>query len=152
MKITYEDKVSLVTSPLPRKNKVTSTDMNEIKEVVNANSLETGTNENGTYVKFDNGVLICTKLVQLTGVAITTAIGSMYRTGELSLGDFAETFISVPNISIDIAKLSGDVYIGMIGSHFNISETSAGAIQILRPTSSASADFDIEIIAIGRWK
>lgn len=38
MKITYDDKVSLTTSPLPRTNKCTSEDMNEIKQVINANA------------------------------------------------------------------------------------------------------------------
>ena len=37
MKITYTDKESLVTSPLPSENKVTDSDMNEIKNVVNSN-------------------------------------------------------------------------------------------------------------------
>lgn len=37
-KITYDDKVSLTTSPLPRANKCTAEDLNEIKTVVNANA------------------------------------------------------------------------------------------------------------------
>lgn len=41
MKITYTDKESLVTSPLPEENKVTDDDMNEIKSVVNSNDDET---------------------------------------------------------------------------------------------------------------
>lgn len=38
MKITYDDKVSLASSPLPRANKCTDDDLNEIKHVVNANA------------------------------------------------------------------------------------------------------------------
>ena len=37
-KITYDDKVSLTTSPLPRTNKCTAEDLNEIKNVVNSNA------------------------------------------------------------------------------------------------------------------
>lgn len=37
MKITYTDKVSLVTSPLPDENKVTDGNMNEIKQTTNYN-------------------------------------------------------------------------------------------------------------------
>lgn len=40
MKIEYENKVNLNTSPLPRRNKVIDADMNEIKNVVNANAGE----------------------------------------------------------------------------------------------------------------
>lgn len=38
MKIDYEDKVNLTTSALPDRNKISDTDMNKIKNVVNANS------------------------------------------------------------------------------------------------------------------
>lgn len=38
MKLEYENKVDLITSPLPRKNKATADDFNEIKEVVNKNA------------------------------------------------------------------------------------------------------------------
>lgn len=47
MKLDYEDKVDLKTSSVPRKNKVTADDMNEIKQVVNHNASELlWTNEN----------------------------------------------------------------------------------------------------------
>src|SRR5690348_16545145 len=36
--ITYDDKVSVIVNPLPDINKVTDTDMNEIKDVVNENA------------------------------------------------------------------------------------------------------------------
>lgn len=39
-KITFDDKVSLTTSALPRANKCTDADLNEIKQVVNANADE----------------------------------------------------------------------------------------------------------------
>ena len=44
MKITYDDKISLTTSALPRANKCTDTDLNEIKQVVNNNADELDTN------------------------------------------------------------------------------------------------------------
>lgn len=37
-KITYDDKISLTTSALPRANKCTDDDLNEIKQVVNDNA------------------------------------------------------------------------------------------------------------------
>lgn len=37
-KITYDDKISLTTSELPRANKCTDDDLNEIKQVVNDNA------------------------------------------------------------------------------------------------------------------
>lgn len=46
-KITYDDKVSLTTSALPRANKCTDDDLNEIKEAVNNNADETDANTTG---------------------------------------------------------------------------------------------------------
>ena len=43
-KITFDDKVSLTTSALPRANKCTDDDLNEIKQVVNNNADETDEN------------------------------------------------------------------------------------------------------------
>lgn len=43
-KITYDDKISLTTSALPRANKCTDTDLNEIKQVVNDNADEININ------------------------------------------------------------------------------------------------------------
>lgn len=37
-KITFEDKVSTITSQLPRKNRITDTDINEIKTAINNNA------------------------------------------------------------------------------------------------------------------
>lgn len=44
MKIEYDDKTSLTTSSLPRANKCTAEDLNEIKEVVNTNADELNEN------------------------------------------------------------------------------------------------------------
>ena len=48
-KITFEDKVSVVLNPLPRKNKLTADDMNEIKTSVNElyDSIEYDLDPNG---------------------------------------------------------------------------------------------------------
>lgn len=54
MKITYEDKINTKTSAMPRRNKATADDFNEIKEVVNKNigdllwTNDTPTSRNGT--------------------------------------------------------------------------------------------------------
>ena len=44
MKIEYDNKTSLTTNPLPRANKCTAEDLNEIKDVVNANADELNEN------------------------------------------------------------------------------------------------------------
>ena len=55
-KITYDDKVSLTTSALPRANKCTDDDLNEIKQVVNDNADEL--DENTTNIEGLQGTIL----------------------------------------------------------------------------------------------
>ena len=94
MKITYNDKTSLVISPLPDENKVTDNDMNEIKQVVNHNDTPIGSG----YEYF--GAVLPTNYVWADGSAISRTdyselfevIGTAY--GE---GDGVTTF-NVPDL------------------------------------------------------
>lgn len=75
MKITYDDKVSLTTSALPRANKCTDDDLNEIKEVVNNN--DDTTNQNSSDIQtLQNKVT--TKYIKAT-INTQPSIGSVYQ-------------------------------------------------------------------------
>ena len=58
--------------------------------------VETGSNANGTYVKYANGLLIQYNTIPQNGIAVTTSDGSLYRSGNLQLGSFPTTFYSAP--------------------------------------------------------
>lgn len=152
--INYTDKESLITSPLPAENKIMDTDMNEIKSVVNNNANElgilisSGSNSNGTYIKFSNGTMICTKKVNLTNVIINTANGSLYRSDDISLGNFSESFLEKPVCFVD---LSTSTFWGFLAYHTELSKTSAGKIQIYRPTTTTEGSYTVNIIAIGTY-
>lgn len=84
MQITYEDKVNLHTSAVPRKNKVTDADLNEIKQVVNHNDTPIGSGHEyfGTtlptnYVWADGSAISRTDYSELFEV-----IGTTYGTGD----------------------------------------------------------------------
>lgn len=84
MKITYNDKTSLITRPLPNENKVTDGDMNEIKRVVNHNDTPIGSGYEyfGTtlpdnYVWADGSAISRTDYAELFAV-----LGTTYGTGD----------------------------------------------------------------------
>lgn len=94
MKITYNDKTSLIDSPLPDENKVTDDDMNEIKVVVNVNETPIGSGMEyfGTtlpdnYLWADGSAVSRTDYAELFAV-----IGTMY-----GVGDGVDTF-NVPDL------------------------------------------------------
>lgn len=173
--ITYDNKVALNVNPdIADVNKVTDNDMNEIKSVVNNNAnnigdlsnlttptttnlvgainsiVESGSNTNGTYIKYADGTMICTKIINAV-TSITNTWGSLYESGDVDLGDFPETFISKPIISVTNAS---DVGAGaMIEAVFGVSTTSAGQCWLCRGTPRASTvPYMLNIIAIGKWK
>ena len=116
---------------------------------INSTIIESGTNNNGTYIKYADGTMICTKKV--TGQAnITSTWGNLYDTGDnpLDLGNWAIPFIDVPIVSISFYGANGQ---WVEGFQTSITKEKVGKITIASATSkTANAYYDI--IAIGRWK
>ncbi len=110
---------------------------------------QTSANGNDSYIKFADGTMICTKFVSLSNIAIDIADGVMYRSDNLSLGDWLTPFKSKPIYTI--SQNSG-TSVGMVYYLTGASSTSAGTVRILRTTANSSANWGAGIIAIGRWK
>ena len=153
--ITYANKTALNTNAdIPNINKVTDNDMNEIKEVVNNNAtmlgniVESGSNENGTYIKYDGGIMICFKTITITGVNINNSWGALYESGAIQLGDFAQTFSKRPTIIIEKSAGQGC----WLELHDNMSPTSAGRCYVVSAVSSTNKNLTFEIIAFGEWE
>ena len=173
-KITYENKVALnVNSDIADVNKCNATDLNEIKEVVNTNDdnmgllnnlttpnknnlvgainsvVESGSNANGSWIKFSDGTMICTKKV--TGqVNIAATWGNLYDTGDnpLDLGDWAIPFIDVPIVSISFYGANGQ---WVKGFQTSTTKEKIGKISIASATSK-TANAYYNVIGIGKWK
>ena len=170
-KITYENKVALnVNSDIADINKVNASDLNEIKNVVNENDdnmgllsnlttpnknnlvgainsiVESGSNENGSYIKFADGTMICWKTYSFTA-SFNTAWGSVYECPEQNFGATAQTFISVPTIFGNNGNGAHAILEGITGTTVN----SFGKCILFRPVSGG-ATLNINLLAIGRWK
>lgn len=160
--ITYNTKVALnENQSIADENKVKADDMNEIKSVVNDNYTElsargyieeSGSNANGSYIKYSDGTMICYKT--LTGtIDISTAWGSLYTSAALDLGVWAANFISRPAIMINTQNQSGTQFMlggapnGSIGS-----ASSVGSTTLIRPNSRTGAAYQLDVIGIGKWK
>lgn len=122
------------------------------EEFVNAETMGIETksdNINGTAIKYPDGTMICTKKVDLGGIAVTTAVGSLYSSSDLELGDFAESFIELPTCNITIRSNDS---LGFLGFAKNMSASSVGQIRIYRPTPLDTNTYTAHIQATGRWK
>lgn len=173
-KITYENKVALnVNSDIADINKVNASDLNEIKEVVNANDdivgdlaqlntteksnlvgainsvVESGTNSNGSWIKYADGTMICTKKI-VTQQQINVAFGGLYETSNtVNFGNYAMPFISVPD-TILATSLGRSCLLEGIQDYSN---TSFGRTWLMRPSADVSVnEYTISLLAIGKWK
>lgn len=155
--ITYENKVAInENSQVADINKVTASDINEIKSVVNQNYndfySEVQSNDNGTYVKKSDGTLIC------YGV----------QTFSVNISDFwnmkasEQVKITYP---INFKENTGAVINVLTGNNIWIiysanspteqsSTTQSQAFRFMHPTGQKNSSDSITVfyIAIGKWK
>lgn len=114
--------------------------------------IESGSNENGEYIKFVDGTMICKKTIAGT-TPIDTSWGSLYESPDISLGDFALPFIEPPRVFATNGILSGKFgHAFFIEWIRDITNTSFGTAILVRPISSSAADYNIQLFAIGKWK
>lgn len=112
--------------------------------------VESGSNANGTYVKYSDGRMECYKTVTGTVNITEKYYGYFYQTPNnkyFNLGDYAMPFIERPICSIQFR--GGNCQ--WIGSIQNQSATHAGDLQILSVTSKTAGAY-YDVIAFGRWK
>lgn len=102
------------------------------------------------YIKFYDGTLICTQRIVFNDLDISTEWGSMYESAELDLGQYKETFIEVPKVTLSIG--AGSNAGAFIEGLWNAGTSSVGKTCLCRPTSYSSGTYVIQVLAIGKWK
>ena len=91
--------------------------------------------------------MICTKKVSQTNVSVNQQAGSLYHSGDLSLGSFAQTFADVPTVNCTL--VSG--YAGFISALNGLTASDIGSIQIFRSASSTNLSYEIDVVAYGTY-
>lgn len=110
-----------------------------------------GTNANGSWVRFADGTQICWKRVTLGTVTCTTAWGSLYESGYFQLGDWPIAFIDVP-VAPYVRVAAYNSYTCIPELHKDVTATSAGQASFWRANSQTCPGIVVEVMAIGRWK
>lgn len=114
--------------------------------LINSTIIEIGSNANGKYVKYGNGLMICTKHISQS-IQVNDSWVSWYETS-LALGSWAKEFVDIPMVSVTNVSASG-----LLVQSFNPSpsRTNAGTVYLTRPSSGTHVA-TLDIIAIGKWK
>lgn len=117
---------------------------NKLSKVV-----EKGSNTNGKWIKFEDGTMICCKLITGQHVYMTDNWGPIYRsTTTVDGGDMPQTFTELYYSSISISSNDYDAWI--------IRQTESTTSKFGKIHLACAISYDayvaLNCIAIGRWK
>ena len=110
--------------------------------------IESGSNENGSYIKFADGTLICT-YTQIVNTNVENTWGNIFTSSIITLHNFPVNFINIPEVSIQACRAQSTWIIS--GSE----NTKIKPMNVFLGTAvkiSDNFDFPINVVAIGRWK
>ena len=108
--------------------------------------VESGSNSNGSYIKFSDGTLICRKAVTVNA-SMKAWFGSLWY-DDLSMGNWSHSFVDT-NGPIVNATINNNQYWLASCAYYN--QTSAGTCRILR-MNELNQSVTFNIIGFGRWK
>ena len=117
---------------------------------------ESGSNENGEYIKYADGTMICTQQIELTNISINATWGAWYTYVESGTNYhyFPQQFTEVNSFHIDILNQGTGNFgfiVGDTGRRKVDTEKWTG-IALIRPTSATGVNATLCVTAIGRWK
>ena len=92
--------------------------------------------------------MICTKTVHFTEINLETKEGVLYTSDSLNLGKFAQSFLTRPIISITAVN----DWAAFIFRTNNVTEANAGTTVLAKGDIVHNGIFNIDIVAIGKWK
>lgn len=118
-------------------------------KVGGTNVVESGSNTNGTYIKYYDGTMICTKQVTQT-VSTTNAWGTLFEsTAQINFGAWAAAFMAIPTV---FTQNVNSYSAGWLEKLSDCTATNIGTAYFCRPTSISNASITIHLVGIGRWK
>ena len=119
---------------------------NDLGYITSGAIVDSGSNNDGDWVKFDNGFMICYTYKTGIQIACNGAWGSMYEGATANLGNFPQSFISVPKINVT------PVDVGIFIESLRTPSTSSwGFLRGALPVNQ-TRNINLFLVAIGKWK
>jgi len=119
-------------------------------ELASKHIRETGSNVNGSYIKFDDGTMICYKKLPITADDVSGVRGSVYISVYTHSVTFPATFIDTNTI------ITGNIHTPNFTLAWFVA-TEAPTVSgykyvIVSPISNSNLSVGVMVTAIGRWK
>lgn len=134
-----------------------ATRMEHIEQGIYDNSVaissivESGTNSYGSWIKYYDGTMICTRKIEMT-ISCNQQWDSLYYGTDTNQWNFPQTFIAPPTMSIKCIKTGSGSFFAGEYTGLEIGNSYFKNIDIKRPNSFNNIEVAVHVIAIGRWK
>lgn len=109
--------------------------------------VDSGSNENGSWAKWADGTMICSKKVTFTATC-NNVWGSLYESEQIYFGAMPQKFKEIPTI------VNGNLSrTAILEGLYDVTVNDFGRSWIMRPNiDTSSATYIIHLIAFGKWK
>jgi len=144
----YVDHINNTTDAHGIDEHVAATAEDDVHGLAGAVIVDSGSNDNGSWVRFGNGLQICWTYVYVWPDAKPdAAFGNVYRSSVNLLWTYPKAFVEEPAVS---GACTGNAWIGDYRGASGESKTDF-QFRVFRGLA-ATADPSIRLLAIGRWK
>ena len=110
--------------------------------------IESGSNDNGDWIKYADGTMICTQKISLSGLSLNQKWGVLYYNVK-DIPNYPQSFISPPTISYG----SDGNNTFLIGNGSDSTNITLGAVLICAPDSRIlNTHAILHVTATGKWK
>lgn len=116
---------------------------------------DSGKNDNGSWIRFNDGTMICHYIKKNVNLNVNYSWGAIYSR-PYTLPNYPQKFIEIPTVNIslvvdDSSRWGG--WIATVGDADAVlpSTESPGTVNVIRPTQG-DGYFTFNVIAIGKWK
>ena len=117
-----------------------------------ATIVESGTTDDGSYIKYSDGYMEVHQTVKGT-TNISTAWGSLYISGNIRLPNYPVSFIERPTTIISGQPQSGTQFFLVGNGNSDDGDSAhAGTTALGRPNSRTNVAYTLDVIAKGKWK
>lgn len=113
--------------------------------------VESGSNDNGSWVKFSDGTMVCRRTFSIT-LDCRQQWGNLYVATDDNIINFPQEFIETPFVIRDLLTSSSSSCWLINYSAANITTKTYRHFAIARATPSDSVPIQLNLLAIGRWK
>ena len=113
--------------------------------------VESGSNSYGTWIKYSDGTMICTRSIEKQ-IPCNKTWGSLFYGFDSDAYNFAKEFITPPLLYLfAYQRLSSSFW---LSNYYNTIITTTGwrNYAIMRPTSAENVAYTLNVLAIGKWK